>query len=118
MTDIERIDQQIARSYFDDEFELMHTKAMLFDFAKWKNEEVKKFLVSLCEIGSHMDMCNSVIVYKHDNAELVSLYFMPNYDRHDKNNIYFGNCTFDDIMNIEKIIENRKAYYAEQQTQE
>lgn len=60
MTDIERIDQQIARSYFDDEFELMHTKAMLFDFAKWKNEEVKKFLVSLCEIGSHMDMCNAI----------------------------------------------------------
>lgn len=60
MTDIERIDQQIARSYFDDEFELMHTKAMLFDFAKWKNEEVKKFLVSLREIGSHMDMCNAI----------------------------------------------------------
>lgn len=67
----------------------------------------------LCAFG----MFNSVIVYKHDNAEQVSLYFMPNYDRHDKNNIYFGNCTFDDIMSIEKIIENRKAYYAEQQTQ-
>lgn len=57
-------------------------------------------------------MFNSVIVYKTDDTKMVSLFYMPSYDRHDKNNIYFGNCTFDDIMNIEEIIRKRKEYYA------
>ena len=60
------------------------------------------------------DNSDSVVVYKHDDIELVSLFFMPNHDRHDQNNIYFGNCTFDDILNIEEIIRKRKEYYANQ----
>ncbi len=54
---------------------------------------------------------NSVQVYKTDDAEMVSLFYMPSYNRHDQNNIYFGNCTFDDILNIEEIIRKRKEYY-------
>lgn len=55
---------------------------------------------------------NSVIVYKNEDNELVWLCFMPNHDKNDKNNIKFGCCTFDDILNIEEIIEKRKSYYA------
>lgn len=58
---------------------------------------------------------NYVKVIKNDNSENVLMYFTPNYDIHDKNNIYFGQCTFDDILNIEEIIEKRKLFYKDVQ---
>lgn len=61
---------------------------------------------------------NSVIVYKNEDTELVLMCFMPNYNRNDKNNIEFGRCTFDDILNIEEIIEKRKSYYTKKDSSE
>lgn len=50
------------------------------------------------------DMFNAVCVFKDGDMETVSLYYMPNHDRNDKNNVYFGTCGFDDVLNIEEII--------------
>lgn len=61
---------------------------------------------------------NSVIVYKNEDTELVLMCFMPNHNRNDKNNIEFGRCTFDDILNIEEIIEKRKSYYTKKDSSE
>ena len=57
------------------------------------------------------DRFNSVQVFKDGDKEIVTLMWQPNHDRHDKNNVVFGNCTFDDIVNIEKIISDRKNHY-------
>lgn len=54
-------------------------------------------------------MFNDVIVYPNK----VILNYSPLHYRFDANNHTYGSCTFDDIANIEKIIEDRKAYYKE-----
>ncbi len=52
-------------------------------------------------------MFNDVMVYPNK----VILKYSPLHYRFDANNHTYGSCTFDDIMNIEKIIEERKEYY-------
>ena len=57
----------------------------------------------------HISMFNDVFVYPNK----VILKYSPLHYRFDANNHTYGECTFDDILNIEKIIEERKAYYKE-----
>ena len=57
----------------------------------------------------HISMFNDVFVF----ANKVILNYSPLHYRFDANNHTYGSCTFDDILNIEKIIEDRKAYYKE-----
>ena len=52
-------------------------------------------------------MFNDVMVYPNK----VILNYSPLHYRFDANNHTYGSCTFDDILNIKKIIEDRKAYY-------
>lgn len=46
-------------------------------------------------------------------GDIVELKYEPNHERFDGNNYTYGTCSFDDILNIEKIIVDRKRYYAE-----
>jgi hypothetical protein len=67
--------------------------------------------VSYAEQFCCSGMFNAVQVYKSGDTEIVTLMWQPNHDRHDKNTVVFGNCSFDDILNIEEIIRKRKEYY-------
>ena len=55
----------------------------------------------------HISMFNDVFVF----VNKVILKYSPLHYRFDANNHTYGECTFEDILNIEKIIAERKAYY-------
>lgn len=69
------------------------------------------FIDNFMSNDSHLPISkfNAVRVY----PDKVELKYEPIHYRFDGNNCTYGVCTFDDILNIEKIIEDRKEYYKE-----
>lgn len=69
------------------------------------------FIDNFMDDERHVPISKFNMVRIHPNR--IELRYEPICCQHDNNNIIYGICSFDDILNIEKIIEDRKAYYKE-----
>jgi len=95
-----RTDQEVI--YSDENTILLHIKS----YPDWEYF-IDAFLDDRNVPHFPFSMFNHVTV--HPNK--VILKYSPLHYRFDGNNHTYGFCTFDDILNIEKIIEERKEYY-------